>query len=58
MLAALFGATMLFALYGLRVAPGPMPALVPTIEDFGLLLFNASAWALPFEIASLVLTEQ
>ena len=53
-LAALFGAAVLFVLFGLRLRTAPMPVLVPTIEDFGLRLFNT--WALPFEIASLVLT--
>ncbi len=53
-LAVLFGGVMLYVLWGLHVPAAPMPAIVPGIEEFGLLLF--STWMLPFEIASLVLT--
>lgn len=50
-----------FALVALSVFGGPLPETVkvdsyPGIVEFGELLFSVQGWALPFEIASLVLT--
>lgn len=55
--AALFCAVMIFALRGFHGAsPQAMPAVVPDIAAIGKLLFSPRGWALPFEIASLILT--
>ncbi len=55
-LAAGFTAVMVFVLRGFSShAPQHLPALPPTIAAFGKLLFAANGWALPFEIASLIL---
>jgi len=50
-----------FALVAAALAGGPPPEVVsvaafPGLSEFGRLLFSATGWALPFEIASLVLT--
>lgn len=56
-LATLFAAVMVFALSGMRVpAAQTLPAVAPDIAAFGALLFSPAGWALPFEIASLILT--
>ncbi len=54
-LSALFGAAVLFAVerFASQLPPGAMPASVPDLAAFGQTLFTA--WAVPFEIASLVL---
>ncbi len=52
-LAAFFGGSLLLALAHFRPAIAPMPDEVPGIETFGIEMFTT--WALPFEIASLVL---
>jgi len=56
LLALSFAALIAIALIG-----GNLPAPVevsdfPDLVDFGALLFSADGWALPFEIASLILT--
>ena len=55
-LAVLFSAVMIFVLRG-YVAPAgqKLPAVAPDIAAFGKLLFAVNGWALPFEIASLIL---
>lgn len=55
-LATLFCAVMIFVLRG-SYAPAAqkLPALAPDIAAFGVLLFAVNGWALPFEIASLIL---
>lgn len=55
-LATLFCAMLLFAISGYHVPSHVMPAIQPDLVAFGRLLFSARGWALPFEIASLVLT--
>ncbi|MCX8007028.1 MAG: NADH-quinone oxidoreductase subunit J [Coriobacteriia bacterium] len=52
-LAALFGAAMLLAIQRGQLPAARMPEAVPTTVDFGRMLFTE--WAVPFEIASLVL---
>lgn len=53
MLAALFGGSMLVAISKAELPQARMPDAVPTVADFGRVLFTQ--WAVPFEIASLVL---
>ena len=55
-LAALFGGALLFAAerFFSQLPGGVMPDTVPDVAAFGEKLFTA--WAVPFEIASLVLT--
>jgi NADH-quinone oxidoreductase subunit J len=53
-LAALFGAGMIAALRSVKLAHGTAAATTPGIYEFGRELF--STWALPFEVASLLLT--
>lgn len=55
-LAVAFCAMMLVAVSGFEVPAHRVPALVPDLVAFGKLLFSVRGWALPFEIASLVLT--
>ncbi|HEY5540624.1 MAG TPA: NADH-quinone oxidoreductase subunit J [Coriobacteriia bacterium] len=56
-LATLFCALMIYALRGFHAPAGQkLPAVAPDIAAFGALLFAAKGWALPFEIASLILT--
>ncbi len=52
---ALFGGSLLFAIqrFGAQMRPGTMPETVPDVAAFGETLFTQ--WAVPFEIASLVL---
>lgn len=52
-LAALFAGVVLMAVSRFQPAAAPMPATVPDIAVFGTELFTT--WALPFELASLVL---
>lgn len=52
-LAALFGGAMLVAISRAQLPAATMPETVPTTADFGRVLFTQ--WAVPFEIASLVL---
>ncbi len=54
-LATLFGGAVLFAVerFAVGMRSGVMPETVPDVAAFGEKLF--SAWAVPFEIASLVL---
>ncbi|MHB1017470.1 MAG: NADH-quinone oxidoreductase subunit J family protein [Coriobacteriia bacterium] len=52
-IAALFTGGMLVALNRFCAVPSEMPAVAPGIEEFGRELFTT--WAVPFEIASLVL---
>jgi NADH-quinone oxidoreductase subunit J len=55
-LAVAFGSVVVFALRGFAVPAGvKMPAAAPNIAAFGRLLFSVNGWALPFEIASLIL---
>ena len=55
-LAAMFCAMLLLTLSGYRVPAHTALAIQPDLVAFGRLLFSARGWALPFEIASLVLT--
>jgi NADH-quinone oxidoreductase subunit J len=56
-IAALFCAAMIYALRGLNESPvQKLPAILPDVAAFGRLLFSPTGWALPFEIASLILT--
>jgi len=54
-LALLFGGSLLFAVerFSAQLRPGVMPDVVPDVAAFGEKLFTT--WAVPFEIASLVL---
>jgi len=55
-LGVLFGAVIVFALRGYAKPAGQrLPAVAPDVAAFGKLLFAANGWALPFEIASLIL---
>jgi NADH-quinone oxidoreductase subunit J len=55
-LAVMFCAVVVFALRGASAASGQrLPAVMPDIAAFGKLLFAVNGWALPFEIASLIL---
>lgn len=55
-LAVLFCAVMIYALRGFVAPAGQkLPAFAPDIAAFGKLLFAVNGWALPFEIASLIL---
>lgn len=49
-------ALLIATITGLDFAKVTMPDKIPSIVDFGMLLFNPTHWALPFEIASLILT--
>lgn len=55
-LAVAFCAAVLFALRGNSFSAAQMPAVAPSLVAFGRALFAVKGWALPFEIASLVLT--
>lgn len=52
-LAALLLGAMLVALAGFRAPAAEMPATAPGVAEFGRVMFTA--WALPFEVASVVL---
>jgi NADH-quinone oxidoreductase subunit J len=55
-LAAVFCAIAVFLLRGYSAPVAQrLPAVAPGIVDFGKLLFSVTGWALPFEIASLIL---
>ena len=55
-LAVTFGAVVIFVLKGFSAPAGlKMPVVAPNIAAFGRLLFAVNGWALPFEIASLIL---
>jgi NADH:ubiquinone oxidoreductase subunit 6 (subunit J) len=55
-LALMFCALMVFVLRGFSAPAGvKMPSVSPGIAAFGRLLFAVNGWALPFEIASLIL---
>jgi NADH:ubiquinone oxidoreductase subunit 6 (subunit J) len=55
-LSLVFCAVMLVALRGFHGHPATLPAVVPDLAAFGRIMFSARGWALPFEIASLMLT--
>ena len=55
-LAALFGGAMLYAIRSFHAPAQKLPAVAPGVAAFGSVLFAAKGWALPFEIASLILT--
>jgi NADH:ubiquinone oxidoreductase subunit 6 (subunit J) len=56
-LATLFCAVMIYVIRGFHAPTGQkLPAFPPDIAAFGALLFSPKGWALPFEIASLILT--
>ena len=55
-LAIAFLAAVLIALRGFTFETAHMPDVVPSLVDFGNAMFSLQGWALPFEIASLVLT--
>jgi NADH-quinone oxidoreductase subunit J len=55
-LGVLFCAVVVFVLRGFAAPPGQkLPQVAPDIAAFGKLLFAVNGWALPFEIASLIL---
>lgn len=56
LLAGAFFALIAVAVVGGELPQGPTLARFPGITEFGELLFSPTGWALPFEIASLVLT--
>lgn len=56
LLAAVFGAMLVFTILGSAIQVAEMPASAPDLVALGRRLFSATGWALPFEIASLVLT--
>lgn len=55
LLAAAFFAVMVVVLGRYAPRTVPMPASQPDFSEFGRLLFSSAGWALPFEVASLVL---
>lgn len=55
-LALAFAALMLVALRGFHPPAAKFPEVVPDLVAFGRTMFSAKGWALPFEIASLMLT--
>jgi NADH-quinone oxidoreductase subunit J len=55
-LGVLFATMVIVALMQYPLHASSMPRVAPDIYAFGRLLFSAKGWALPFEIASLVLT--
>ena len=55
-LAVVFGAVLLFVVRGFHGHPAALPAVAPDLAAFGRILFSVRGWALPFEIASLMLT--
>lgn len=56
-LATLFCAVIVYVLRGFHApVTHKLPIVAPGIADFGALLFSTKGWALPFEIASLILT--
>ena len=55
-LAVAFCAALLWALRGFAFDTAQMPDVVPSLVAFGKSMFSVRGWALPFEIASLVLT--
>lgn len=55
-LAALFFGVIALAVRGFQEPAVQMPESVPDLAAFGSVMFAVDGWALPFEIASLVLT--
>lgn len=55
-LALAFFAMSVLLIMTAKLPAGQTPAVFPSLVDFGRLLFSPKGWALPFEIASLVLT--
>ena len=55
-LAAFFAGVMLLAISRFTPRTAKMPDVVPDLAVFGRLLFSPRGWALPFEIASILLT--
>ncbi|MGV8082192.1 MAG: NADH-quinone oxidoreductase subunit J [Coriobacteriia bacterium] len=55
LLAAAFCAMMLAAIAGFHAPAAEMPSAAPDLVAFGKRLFSPHGWALPFEIASVVL---
>ena len=55
-LATVFGVAMVYAIRGFHAPAQKLPAVPPSIAAFGSMLFAPKGWALPFEIASLILT--
>lgn len=55
-LAAVFCVVIVIAVRGFEFPVARMPAVAPDLVVFGKSLFSLRGWALPFEIASLVLT--
>jgi NADH-quinone oxidoreductase subunit J len=55
-LALAFSAGMIFILRGAHFAAPRFPAVVPDLVAFGKTMFSPKGWALPFEIASVMLT--
>ena len=56
LIAVLFCSMIIVAIGGFEVIDHRVPAEVPDLVAFGRLLFSPKGWALPFEVASLVLT--
>lgn len=56
LMAGAFFGLILLALFGSELPAPELPEAMPDLVAFGKLLFSVEGWALPFEIASLVLT--
>lgn len=56
LMAVVFCVALTFAVKGADFSAGVMPKAMPDLATFGSSLFSLKGWALPFEIASLVLT--
>lgn len=54
-IAILFCVGMFFVIRGIQIPFAKLPEHAPSLVDFGQILFSPTHWALPFEIASLVL---
>jgi NADH-quinone oxidoreductase subunit J len=55
-LAAVFFAAIAVTTIAFKPSPAEMPAAMPDLSTLGAAMFSPGGWALPFEIASLVLT--
>lgn len=56
LMAAVFCIAMTLAVKGMDFSAAVMPKAMPDLVTFGSSLFSVKGWALPFEIASVVLT--
>ncbi len=56
LIAVLFGAMTLVVIFSLVLPEVSLPDAAPSFMDFSIRLFSPDGWALPFELASAVLT--